>query len=244
MVMTYNTMTDTWTDDSLMIEPRDHPAMAIMRTTATATAATTQSMNNNRSRSDLSMMMATTKQGEDSVAAAAAAAVAMVYAFSGMDGGDTCDTCEVYNCETRTWTPLTAKIHVPRWAAAAIYIPHWRAFIICGGQVPCGRDEADLDSIEVYSPATNTFTLLTDRQWQLPRAMSGPSLQLHDNILIVINPHIYKASTTGGWAIDLSLYATIDHVINTRTPLAWHALPSPPPGNDRYNYLGNSSFIV
>jgi hypothetical protein len=246
-VFAYNMLTNEWSHDTPMQWTRGGTAVAVM--TATATTATTTTSR-------------TTTASTASAAAAAAAAaaltdgVAMVYAFSGLQtlrDGDNTDTCEVYNPSTRTWTMLTAKMHnYGRQFAAAMYIPHWRAFVICGGY---GGDEYSTDSIELYSPATNTFTLLTSSQWTLPEPQSRHTLQLMDyNILIVLRAGIWRNQPVApaGWVIDLSPYATMNDVINTRTPLTWRELPllhhpSPLKDGEKDDYRGVrliSSFII
>jgi hypothetical protein len=244
-VMNYNMLTDRWSHDSTVTTTGSGVTFAITTPSiiisAVAAAAVVASTAGEKK----------TPTDNKEASSPPPSSPPMVYAFGGLVNarGDMMNyTCEVYNTMTRAWSQLTSSLHIPRSAAAAIWIPLWHAFIICGGY---SGHEAALDSIELYSPATNTFTLLTSSQWQLPEPQGDHHLQLRDNILMLIRTSTgdmdnmddtmmatdepaavppppsspSSSSHAAGWAIDLSPYATMDHVINTRTPLQWHVFP-------------------
>lgn len=224
-VVAYNVVTDQWSFDTPMHHKRALAAVAIMNRDTTAAIT-----------------------GTTAPPAVAVVESTLLYVFGGMKtmrDGDNMDTCEVYNPLTRTWTLLTAKMHHVRCYAAAIWIPHWRAFMICGGY----RGEESTRSIELYSPATNTFTPLASSQWQLPEVDAGHTLQLNDNILVLVTASIRtnQPIEPGGWVIDLAPYATVDDVLNTRVPLKWQPLPLLPCNDDAgasFCITISSSFII
>jgi hypothetical protein len=239
-VFSYNTVTDTWSHDSVMTMYRIDAAIAAITTTTTTTTTTSGEIQQKHG------------DGNDDEPAAA---MATVYAFSGTlrrSYGERTYENECYNPVTRTWTPLYATMHRSRAGAAAIWIPHWHAFIITGGGGSIFDDDdddhehIDAPSIEVYVPATGIFTLLSSRQWRLPRRESGHSLQLmHDNILVMTaRARNNDVPVPLGWMIDLAPYVTLADMLNTMTPLKWQPLPLPQRPVDNIVYDITASLIA
>jgi hypothetical protein len=242
-VMTYNTMTDTWSHDSMMNTPLYDITVAIMPAIPAMLAATTTKSTSSSSSAAAAAASAKKKKKDKKCVTNNDESPAMVFTFGGLRNarGDIDRTCEVYNTATREWTLLTETLNVGRSRAAAIWIPHWHAFVVCGGE---DGYEHNLDSIELYSPATNMCLALTARQWQLPEPQGGHHLHLlNDTILVVTRSSMwaYQPSVPAGWVIDLS-YDTIEDVFHISIPLTWRALPYTHHGDTAVQI--DSSFII
>jgi hypothetical protein len=225
-VSVYNMMDDTWRHDSMRTTGCGGTALAMITTSSSSSYG--------KNRGD----------GKDGVIS-----VGTLYAFGGSlssQNSDISDQCEVYNCNTRVWTRLTKRMRTIRSEAAAIWIPHWHAFVITGGY---GYGRQAMATIEVYVPATNTFTSFTSSQWQLPSPQAGHHLQLmNDTILIMIpsSTHMpYSSMVANGWIIDVSSYATLHDITETRVALSWQPLPLTCHYHDDGVKINiNSSFII
>ncbi|MCK9365151.1 MAG: DUF1566 domain-containing protein [Syntrophales bacterium] len=81
---------------------------------------------------------------------------------------DVLATAELYDPASRTFT-LTGSMNVPRWGHTATLLPDGKV-LIAGGYNYTSGSHTNLDSAELYDPATGQFTLLASK-------MSSPRRQ-------------------------------------------------------------------
>jgi hypothetical protein len=135
-----------------------------------------------------------------------------IYIFGGGTHENLClkayNTVDYYDPITNKWNTLSVKMRRKRYGPAAIWLPTINSFLITGGHPSCHGesleyDEDDYDpidghlyeyeecqSMEIYSPDTNTFTLLPS-SWSIPDSLGVHNHHLHliDDCFLIIMCH-------------------------------------------------------
>ncbi|MDI9570363.1 MAG: kelch repeat-containing protein [Pseudomonadota bacterium] len=104
---------------------------------------------------------------------------------------DALATAELYDPATRTFTP-TGTMKAPRWGHTATPLPDGKV-LIAGGYNYQGGVHTNLDTAELYDPATGQFTLLSSR-------MSSPRRQHTATAFPDPITHAMKVLIAGGIA--------------------------------------------
>jgi hypothetical protein len=136
------------------------------------------------------------------------------------------NTVDYYDPITKTWDTLSVKMKRKRYGPAAIWLPTINCFLITGGYPTTDHgdsgqtyDEDDYDpidghlyeyeeyrSMEIYSPETNTFTLLPS-SWSIPPVPHFRDHHLHlvDNRFLIIIWHSVRTIPPPGTRAHLSI---------------------------------------
>jgi hypothetical protein len=141
-----------------------------------------------------------------------------IYVFGGGTHDYDClqayNTVDYYDPITQRWSTLSVTMNRKRYGPAVIWLPNMNSFLITGGTpsshgdsgLPYNEDDYDpIDGhhyeyeeyrrMEIYSPDTNTFTLLPS-SWSIPKHSGWPMHRVHliDDRYLLLLYHTPAAS--------------------------------------------------
>jgi len=130
--------------------------------------------------------------------------ILIVGGFTSVNTTEVLATAELYDPATRTFT-LTGSLNVPRWGHTATLLSDGKV-LIAGGYNYQGSAHTNLDTAEIYDPATGQFILLTSkmsspRRQHTATAFPDPNDKKVMKILIAGGINSGGAAQTDTWTV-------------------------------------------